>query len=156
MPIHHIPDGYHSVVPYLTVHDAAAALEFYKTALGAVERMRMAMPGGKVGHAEITIGNSTIMVSDEFPEMGVRSPRSIGGTASSVMIYVEKVDDVARKALAAGAREVRPVKDQFYGDRSGTFEDPFGHRWIISTHIEDVSPEEMQRRAAAAMSGQPC
>ena len=145
------PEGYHSVTPYLAVDDAAAALEFYKRAFGARERMRMPAPGGKVGHAEIEIGGSCIMLADEYPDMRFRSPRSIGGTPVTLHLYVEDVDDVARQAITAGAKELRPVKDQFYGDRTGTVEDPFGHVWHIATHKEDLSPEELKRRADAAM-----
>lgn len=146
-----IPDGYHSVTPYLAVDDAAAALEFYKRAFGASERMRMAAPGGRVGHAEIEIGGSCIMLADEYPDMGFRSPKAIGGTPVSLHLYVEGVDAVVRQAVAAGAKEVRPVKDQFYGDRTGTVEDPFGHVWHIATHKEDLSPDELRRRADEAM-----
>jgi PhnB protein len=145
-----IPDGYHTVTPYLIVDDAAAALEFYKNAFGATELFRMGAPGGKVGHAEIKIGDSPIMLADEFPEMGARSPKSIGGTPVSILLYVENVDEMAPRAVAAGAKVLREVKDQFYGDRSGTFEDPFGHTWTIATHTEDVTAEEMHRRVAAA------
>jgi PhnB protein len=146
-----IPEGYHSVTPYLAVHDAAAALEFYKQAFGARERMRMPAPGGRVGHAEIEIGGSCIMLADEYPEIGFRSPRAIGGTPVNLHLYVEDVDAVMAQALAAGAKEVRPVKDQFYGDRTGSVEDPFGHVWHIATHKEDLSPAELQRRAEQAM-----
>jgi PhnB protein len=146
-----IPEGYHSVTPYLAVHDAAAALEFYQQAFGARERMRMPAPGGRVGHAEIEIGGSCIMLADEYPEIGFRSPRAIGGTPVNLHLYVEDVDAVMAQALAAGAKEVRPVKDQFYGDRTGSVEDPFGHVWHIATHKEDLSPAELQRRAEQAM-----
>jgi PhnB protein len=146
-----IPEGYHSVTPYLAVDDAAAALEFYKQAFGARERMRMAAAGGKVGHAEIEIGGSCVMLADEYPDMGFRSPKAIGGTPVSLHLYVEDVDAVVRQAVAVGAKEVRPVKDQFYGDRTGTIEDPFGHTWHIATHKEDLSPDELKRRADEAM-----
>jgi PhnB protein len=151
MSVKPIPDGYHTVTPYFTVRDAAAAIEFYKTAFGASEVMRMEAPGGRVGHAEITIGNSKIMLADEFPDMGARGPRALGGSPVSLHLYVEDVDATTRKAIAAGAKEVRPVKDQFYGDRLGTVEDPFGHVWHISTHVEDVPPDELRRRAEQAM-----
>jgi len=143
-----IPEGYHSVTPYLIVNDGAAALEFYKQAFGAKELYKLPMPDGKIGHAEIQIGDSRVMLADEFPEMGARGPKTIGGSAVGLCIYVEDVDSVAQRAMAAGATVRRPVQDQFYGDRSGTFEDPFGHQWTIATHKEDVTPEEMSRRMA--------
>jgi len=149
-----IPEGYHNVTPYLIVSDAAGAIEFYKTAFGATELMRMGAPGGKVGHAEIRIGDSRIMLADEFPDMGARGPKALGGSPVSLHLYVEDVDGVARQAVAAGAKEVRPIKDQFYGDRSGTFEDPYGHVWHVSTHKEDVPEGELKRRAAEAMGQQ--
>ena len=145
-----IPEGYHSVTPYLCVKDAASALEFYKKALGATELMRMPHPGGKIGHAEIKIGDSMIMLADEFPEMGFRSPQTLGGSPVAIHLYVEDVDAVVGQAVANGAKLVKEVKDQFYGDRSGAVEDPFGHVWYISTHVEDVLPEEIEKRAAAA------
>ena len=145
-----IPDGYHTATPYLIVNGAAQAIEFYKKAFGATEIMRMAQPGGKVGHAEIKIGDSIIMLADESPDVGARSPQSIGGSPVSIMLYVEDVDRIFSQAVAAGAKVRRPVADQFYGDRTGGIEDPFGHLWYIATHKEDVSPEEMRKRAAAA------
>jgi len=145
-----IPDGYHTATPYLIVNGAAQALEFYKKAFGATEMMRFPGPGGKIMHAEIKIGDSPIMLADEAPEMGARSPKTIGGTPVSLLLYVEDVDAWASKAVAAGAKVQRPVQDQFYGDRTGTFEDPFGHVWSIATHKEDVSLEEMKKRAASA------
>jgi PhnB protein len=145
-----IPDGYHTATPYLIVNGAAQAIEFYKKAFGATEIMRMAQPGGKVGHAEIKIGDSIIMLADESPDVGARSPQSIGGSPVSIMLYVEDVDRIFSQAVAAGAKVKRPVADQFYGDRTGGIEDPFGHLWYIATHKEDVSPEEMRKRAAAA------
>ncbi|HEV7226688.1 MAG TPA: VOC family protein [Pirellulales bacterium] len=150
MPVKPIPDGYHSVTPYLIVDGAAKALDFYQRAFGAKELFRMPHPDGKIGHAEIKIGDSPIMLADEFPEMGARSPQSLGGTPVSIMLYVENVDKLTEQAVAAGAKIVRPLKNQFYGDRSATLADPFGHTWHIATHIEDVSSEEMQKRAAAA------
>lgn len=144
-----IPENYHAVTPYLIVNGAAQAIDFYKNVFGAQELMRVPGPNGKVGHAELKIGDSIIMLADEHPEMDAHSPQSVGGTPVSLMIYVEDVDHVFKKALAAGAKESRPVKDQFYGDRSGILTDPFGHKWSVATHIEDVSPEEMQRRMAA-------
>jgi PhnB protein len=146
MAVKPIPDGYHSVTPYLIVDDAASAIEFYKRAFGATELFRMDAPGGKIGHAEIKIGDSPIMLADEFPEMGFRSAKAIGSTPVSLMIYVEDVDSVFPQAIAAGGKELKPLQDQFYGDRSGTLEDPFGHVWTVSTHKEDVPPEEMERR----------
>jgi PhnB protein len=145
-----IPDGYHSVTPYLIVKGAAQAIEFYKKAFGATELMRMPQPGGKIGHAEIKICDSPIMLADESPEMGARIPQSFGGSPVSILLYVEDVDTIFSQAVAAGAKVQRPVTDQFYGDRMGGIEDPFGHLWYISTHTEDVSPEEMRKRAAAA------
>jgi PhnB protein len=147
-----IPDGYHSATPYLIVKGAADAIEFYKRAFGAVELFRMANPDGRVGHAEIRIGDSVIMLADEHPDMGYRSPRSLGGSAVSIMLYMEDVDTVFARALAGGARAQRGVADQFYGDRNGVLEDPFGHVWTIATHVEDVAPEEMERRMAAMNS----
>jgi PhnB protein len=144
-----IPDSNRGATPYICVHDGAAAIAFYKQAFGATETMRMGEPDGKVGHAEIKIGEATIMLSDEFPEMGVRSPRTLGGSPAAILLYFEDVDAVAARAVAAGAKLTRPIENQFYGDRSGAFEDPFGHTWWIATHVEDVSPEEMSKRAAA-------
>jgi PhnB protein len=149
-----IPEGYHSITPYLAVDGAAAAIEFYKKAFGATEVMRMPSPGGKVGHAEIRIGDSRVMLADEYPDMGFRSPKAYGGSPLGLHLYVEDVDAVARQAVAAGAREVKPVKDQFYGDRTGSFEDPFGHVWHIATHKEDLAEGELKRRAEAAMGQQ--
>jgi PhnB protein len=147
------PDGYHTATPYLILDGAAKALDFYKKAFSATELMRMADPKtGKVGHAEIKIGDSPIMLADEHPEMGYRSPKALGGTPVSIMLYVDDVDAIAKQAQAAGAKVLRPVQDQFYGDRSGTFEDPFGHVWTIATHKEDIPPDEMKRRAAAAFA----
>ena len=145
-----IPDGYPQVTPYLCVDGAEAAIEFYGNVFGAKERMRMGAPDGKVGHAELELGNGLIMLADEFPEMGVLSPRTVGGSPVTISVYLEDVDAVVERALAAGATSLRPVEDQFYGDRSGSFEDPFGHRWSVATHVEDVAPDEMARRAEAA------
>lgn len=144
-----IPDAYHSVTPYLCAKDAASAIEFYKKAFGATETRRMAEPGGKIVHAEIKIGDAPIMIADEFPEMGFLSPQSLGGSPVTFHLFVEDVDATAELTIAAGAKVLKPVEDQFYGDRAGRFEDPFGHVWLIATHKEDVSPEEVQRRAAA-------
>ena len=145
-----IPEGYHSVTPYLAVDDGARAIAFYQQAFGATEVMRMPAPGGKVGHAEIRIGDSRIMLADEYPDMGFRSPKAYGGSPVGLHLYVEDVDAVARQVVAAGAKEIRPVKDQFYGDRTGSFEDPFGHIWHIATHKEDLWPDELKRRAEQA------
>ena len=144
-----IPDNYPQVVPYLCVDGASAAIEFYRDVFGATERMRMAEPDGRLGHAELEIGTAVIMLADEFPDLGVRSPKTIGGTPVTMTLYVEDVDDVFTRATDAGATVLSPVKNQFYGDRTGQFEDPFGHRWSIATHVEDVSPEDMAQRAAA-------
>ena len=146
-----IPDGYHSVTPYLIVKGAAEAMKFYIRAFGAAELMRMAGPDGRIGHAEMKIGDSVIMLADEHPEIGHRGPQSLGGAAVSLMVYVDQVDEVFKQALASGAKEIRPLKDQFYGDRSGTLQDPFGHQWTLATHIEDVAPEELRRRAEKSM-----
>ena len=148
-----IPEGYHSVTPYLIIKGASDAIEFYKKAFGATELFRMAQPDGRVGHAEIRIGDSTIMLADEFPEMGHKSPKTLGGSPVSMLIYVEDVDAVFAQAIAAGAKEDRPVEDKFYGDRGGSLIDPFGHIWHIATHTEDLTPEEMQKRATAAAAG---
>ena len=148
-----IPDGYPQVTPYLCVDGAEAAIEFYENVLGARERMRMPAPGGKVGHAELELGESIIMLADEHPDMGVLSPKTVGGTPVTISVYVEDVDAVFDAAVAAGASSVRPVENQFYGDRSGQFEDPFGHRWSVATHVEDVPPDEMEKRMSEAMGG---
>ncbi len=152
-PAKPIPDGYSAATPYLCVKGAAAAIEFYKKAFGATESMRLGMPGGKIGHAEIKIGKAPIMLADEFPEMSVVSPQTLGGSPVTIHLYVEDVDAIAGQAVAAGAKVLRPVEDQFYGDRAGKLEDPFGHVWWIATHKEDVSPEEMQKRATALFGG---
>jgi len=143
-----IPDDYPQVSPYLCVDDAGAALDFYSKVLGAKERMRMAEPDGRIGHAELQLGDSVIMLADEYPDIGIRSPKAFGGSPVTLSVYVEDVDAVFDRAIAAGAKSLRPVKNEFYGDRSGQFEDPFGHRWSVASHVEDVSPEEMERRSA--------
>ena len=145
----HIPAGYHSITPYLYMNDAARAIEFYKQVFGATEVMRMDAPGGKIGHAEIKIGDSYLMLADECDEADARSPQSVGGTPVGLLLYVEDVDAVAGIAVEAGAQLIEPVEDKFYGDRMGKLRDPFGHIWAIATHVEDVSPEEMEKRAAA-------
>ena len=147
-----IPDGYHNVTPYLFVKSAASAIDFYKTVFGATEIVRMAGPNGRIMHAELKIGDSIVMLGDENPQTGVMSPQTIGGFSVGLHVYVENVDAVIQKALENGAKTLRPVKNQFYGDRSGSILDPFGHMWSVATHIEDVSPEEMRKRMTAAMS----
>jgi PhnB protein len=153
MAVKPIPDGYHTVTPYLIVQGAAAAIDFYKKVFGAKELFRVPGPGGKVGHAELQIGDSRIMLADEHPEMGAKAPGSFGGSPVGLMLYVEDVDARFNRAVAAGAKVTKPLADQFYGDRSGTLTDPFGHQWTIATHKEDVSPEEIDRRMKAMMKG---
>jgi PhnB protein len=143
------PDGYHAITPYLVVKDAAGAIEFYKKVFGAQELFRLGGPDGKVGHAELKVGDSVVMLADEAPQMGSLAPPTIGGSPVRILLYVENVDEVVPRAVTAGAKIVRPIADQFYGDRAGGIEDPYGHYWHVATHKEDVSPEEMKRRAAA-------
>ena len=147
-----IPEDYPRVTAYLCVDGAADAIDFYTSLFGFTERHRMAFEG-RIGHCELSLAGSLVMLSDEFPEMGVIGPKTLGGTPTSMNVYVEDADAVFAAALAAGATELRPVQDQFYGDRSGQFEDPWGHRWSVATHIEDVEDEEIERRIAAMMSG---
>jgi len=147
-----IPEGYPRVTPYLIVDGANAAIDFYCSVLGASERMRLPMPDGRVGHAELELGDSIIMLADENPQMEIRGPGAIGGTPVSLHVYVEDSDATFERAVQAGAKALRPVEDRFYGDRSGQFQDPFGHRWDVSTHVEDVPPEEMSKRAEGAMA----
>jgi PhnB protein len=147
-----IPVGYEGITPYLICKNAEAAIDFYKRAFGAEEIMRMGQPG-KVGHCEMRIGKANFMLADEFPEMDTLSPQSIGGTPVSLYVYVEDVDGFTEKAIAEGLKVLRPVADQFYGDRSGHFEDPFGHKWGFATHTEDLTPEEMNERAKTAHGG---
>lgn len=149
MSVQPVPEGYHSITPYMIVDGAAEAIDWYKRALGASELMRMPM-GDRIGHAELKIGDSVVMLSDEWPDMGLRGPKSRGGATMSLMLYVPDVDLAFDRAVREGATVERPVADQFYGDRSGTLVDPFGHRWMISTHIEDVTPEQMRERMAMA------
>jgi PhnB protein len=145
-----IPDGYPRVTPYLIVDGGGAAIDFYGKVFGTSERMRMPGPEGKIGHAELEIGDSLIMLADEHPEMGIRGPKAIGGSPVTISVYVDDVDGVFQRALAEGATTTRQVENQFYGDRTGQFEDPFGHRWSVATHVEDVPSEEMAKRAAEA------
>jgi PhnB protein len=152
MAVKPIPEGYHTVTPYLAVDDAAEAIEYYKKAFGAKERVRMEAPGGKIGHAELEIGDSLVMLSDALPQFSTRPPKELGGTSVSVFMYVEDVDAVVKQAVDAGARVTMEIADQFWGDRFGSVQDPFGHLWSIATHVEDVPPEEMAERAKAAMA----
>jgi PhnB protein len=152
MAVKPIPEGYTTPVPYLAVDDAEAAIEYYKKAFGAKERVRMPMPDGKIGHAELEIGQSIIMLSDPFPQASTRSPKELGGTSSSIFLFAEDVDAVVKRAVDAGATVTMEVGDQFWGDRMGSITDPFGHSWSIATHVEDVSPEEMEKRSAEFMS----
>lgn len=149
-----IPDHYPQVMPYLHLDGAAAAIEFYEKVLGTRERRRMTDPSGKIGHAELQLGDAVIMLADEYPDMGVRGPAAYGGSPVTLSVYVEDVDDVFQRALDNGAKTIQEIQDQFYGDRSGQFEDPWGHRWSVATRVEDVPPEEMHRRAAEAMGGE--
>lgn len=148
-----IPEGYPQVTPYLAVDGANRAIEWYGAVFGARERMRLGAPDDKVGHAELEIGDSLLMLADEFPEMGMRSPKAVGGTPVTISLYIDDVDGVFERAVQGGAKPLRQVENQFYGDRAGSFEDPFGHRWSVATHVEDVPPDEMERRAAEAMGG---
>jgi PhnB protein len=147
-----IPEGYHTVTPYLAVEDAAKAIDYYKQAFDAKERVRMDTPDGKIGHAELEIGDSLVMLSDPFPQSSTRPPKEIGGTSVSIFMYVEDVDAAVKQAVDAGATVLMEVEDQFWGDRFGTVSDPFGHTWSIATHVEDVPPEEIAERAKAAMA----
>jgi PhnB protein len=152
MAVKPIPEGYHTVTPYLAVDDAAEAIAYYKKAFGAKERGRMDAPDGKIAHAELEIGDSIVMLSDPFPQASTRTPKELGGTSASIFMYVEDVDAVVKQAVQAGATILMEVSDQFWGDRFGTVADPFGHSWSIATHVEDVPPEEMAERAKAAMA----
>ena len=148
-----IPDEYPRVMPYLIVDGAAEAIDFYKSVFGASERMRLPGSDGRVGHAELEIGDAVIMLADENPRMGIRGPKAIGGTPVTIHVYVEDSDATFERAVGAGATAVRPMENRFYGDRSGQFEDPFGHSWDVSTHVEDVPPDEMEKRVAEVMGG---
>jgi PhnB protein len=147
-----IPEGYHTITPYLAVDDASEAIEYYKKAFGANERVRMDAPGGKIGHAELEIGDSLVMLSDPFPQSSTRTPSELGGSSVSIFMYVEDVDATVKRAVDAGATITMEIADQFWGDRFGSVKDPFGHQWSIATHVEDVPPEEMAERAKAAMA----
>lgn len=147
-----VPEGYQTLTPYLSVDDAAAAIDFYGRAFGATERSRMASPDGKIAHAELEIGNSVVMLADPFPQFQVKPPKDLGGTTVGVFMYVEDVDEVFRQAVDVGATPTMAPEDQFWGDRFASVTDPFGHSWQIATHVEDVPPEEMQKRAEAAMA----
>jgi len=144
-----IPDGYHSITPYLVIKGAAAAIDFYKQIFGATELVRMPQPDGRVGHAELKIGDSVVMMADEYPEMQIVGPQTLGNSPVGLLLYVNDADATFANAVSAGATVEKPMADQFYGDRSGTLKDPWGHKWTIATHKEDVSPEEMKRRIAA-------
>ena len=152
MAVQPVPDGYHTVSPYLAVEDAATAIDYYKQAFGAIERVRMEAPDGKIGHAELEIGDSIVMLADPFPQASTKPPHELGGTSAGVFLYVEDVDRVVKRAVEAGATVTMEVADQFWGDRFGTVTDPFGHVWSVATHIEDVPPAEMAERAKAAMA----
>jgi PhnB protein len=152
MAVKPIPEGYHTVTPYLAVDDAAEAIDYYKKVFGAKERVRMDAPNGKIGHAELEIGDSLVMLSDPFPQASTKPPQELGGTSVSVFLYVENVDAIVEQALDSGANITMEVADQFWGDRMGSFQDPFGHSWSVATHVEDVPPAEMAERAKAAMA----
>ena len=152
MAVKPIPDGYHTVTPYLAVEDAAAAIDYYKKVFGAKERVRMDAPDGKIGHAELEIGDSLVMLADAVPQFSTRAPTEVGATTASIFLYVEDVDTVVKGAVDAGATVLMEVADQFWGDRFGTVQDPFGHQWSVATHVEDVPPEKIEERAKAAMA----
>ena len=148
-PVKPIPEGYSTVTPYLVIKGAAKAIDYYKQIFGATEKMRMDAGAGRIAHAELKFGDSVVMLADEFPEMGFSGPEKVGGSPVSLLLYVPSVDAVFQRALDTGSRQIKPLENQFYGDRSGTLTDPFGHVWTIATHVEDVSPEEMKNRMAA-------
>jgi PhnB protein len=152
MPAKPIPEGYHNISPSLTIDGAAEAIEFYKRAFGATERMRMSMPDGKIAHAELDIGDSVVMLNDALPQTPLKSPKQLGGTTVSVFLYVDDVDSVVQDAIDAGATVTMPVEDQFWGDRFGSVSDPFGHHWAVATHKEDLTPEEIAERGRKAMA----
>jgi PhnB protein len=152
MPVQPVPEGYHTVTPYLAVDDAQEAIDFYERAFGAKERLRMAAPDGKVAHAELEIGDALVMLSDPFPQFSAKPPKELGGNSANVMLYVENVDELVQQAVDAGATVTAPVEDQFWGDRYGSVTDPFGHTWLVATHVEDVAPEEVAERAKTAFA----
>jgi PhnB protein len=152
MAVQPVPEGYHTVTPYLAVEDAQAAIDFYGRAFGAKERLRMAAPDGKIAHAEIEIGDALVMLSDPFPQFSAKPPKDLGGNSANVMLYVDNVDELVQQAVDAGATVTAPVEDQFWGDRYGSVTDPFGHTWLVATHVEDVTPEEIAERAKAAFA----
>jgi PhnB protein len=152
MPVQPVPEGYHTLTPYLAVDDATAAIDFYQRAFGAKERSRMATPDGKIGHAELEIGDSVVMLADPFPQFIAKPPKELGGTSVGVFVYVDNVDELVQQAVDAGATLTMAPEDQFWGDRFGSVTDPFGHSWQIATHVEDVSPEEMAKRAEEWMA----
>jgi PhnB protein len=149
MTVKAVPAGHHTVTPYLAIRNGAEALAFYKKAFGATEIYKLMMPDGRLGHAELRLGDSVVMLADEFPEFGGKAPQTLGGSPVSIHLYVEDVDSFFKKAVAAGAKERKPIEDQFYGDRTGQLEDPYGHLWWVATHKEDVAPEEMQKRVSS-------
>jgi PhnB protein len=152
MAVQPVPEGYHTITPYLAVENASEAIDFYKRALGAKERVRMPGPGGSVMHAELEIGDSVVMLSDPFPQASTKPPKELGGTSVSIMVYVDNIDSLYKQAIDAGATSLMEPDDMFWGDRFGSVQDPFGHSWTIATHVEDVSPEEMQKRSQEFMS----
>ena len=152
MAVKPIPEGYHTLTPYIEIENASEAIEFYKRAFDAKENSRMGAPGGKVGHAELEIGDSLLMLADPFPQSSIKTPKDVGGTTVNLFLYVDDADAVVQQAVDAGATMTRPVEDKFWGDRFGIVTDPYGHTWSIGTHVEDVSPGEMEERARAAMA----
>jgi PhnB protein len=152
MAVKAIPEGYHTLTPYIEIENAGEAIEFYKRAFGAKEQVRMDAPGGKIGHAELEIGDSLLMLADPFPQSSIRTPKDLGGTTVNLFMYVEDADAVVQQAVDSGATVTRPVENMFWGDRFGIVTDPYGHTWSIATHVEDVSPEEMEERSKAAMA----
>jgi PhnB protein len=155
MPVQPVPEGYHTVTPYLAVDDATAAIDFYRRAFGAKEQVRRAGPDGKISHAELEIGDSVVMLADPYPQLIAKPPKELGGNSVGLFVYVENVDDLVQQAVDAGAALTMAPKDQFWGDRSGSVTDPFGHVWEIATHVEDVAPEELAKRSEEFMAAMP-